>query len=221
MWRSGVPDDDDYGWADAVVCGPGWTDATVADLTALLRAAGARGLPVVLDAAGLRLASEISEPTTYGAPLVLTPHPGELAVLAGVPVEAVLSRPFAVLETVAARFSASPAPVILLKSSATICRSADGRISVIDGRCPALGVAGSGDVLAGIIGARLALTSTTQSTATNTPDGPLDGATDPVGERVLAAAMEHLLRGRQLARHAAFTAGELARWAPRWEDDPQ
>ncbi|MDA3948582.1 MAG: hypothetical protein PF508_05065, partial [Spirochaeta sp.] len=92
MWRTGSPDDDDFVWADAVVCGPGWTEATGADLTNLLRGAGAQGLPVVLDAAALHLLSGVAEPATHGAHLVLTPHPGELAGLAEVSVAEVLAR---------------------------------------------------------------------------------------------------------------------------------
>ncbi|MDA3948047.1 MAG: hypothetical protein PF508_02375, partial [Spirochaeta sp.] len=113
-------------------------------------------------------------------------------------------------------FPASPGPVLLLKSSATVCRSADGSVSVVDGRCPALGVAGSGDVLAGIIGAHLAMTAPAPP---DSFDGGSDGVADRREERVLAAVMEHLLRGRQLSRHGAFTAGELSRWAPRWQDE--
>ena len=218
MWRTGSPSDDDFAWADAVVCGPGWTEATVQDLTELLRAAGTRGLPVVLDAAALRLLPAVSGPADYGASLVLTPHPGELSVLAGVTVPEVLNRPFSVLESVAAPYAvsapsaaaAAAVPLVLLKAATTICRAASGRVSVVDGRCPALGVAGSGDVLAGIIGARLAMTASFEDS---------EPGEDQREGRVIGAIMEHLLRGRQLARYGTCTAGELARWSPRWEND--
>jgi NAD(P)H-hydrate epimerase len=135
---------------DAVVLGPG---LTVADGTA----ATVRGLvarlkkPLVLDADALNAlvdAHELLDKRT--APTVLTPHPGELGRLLGVSIS----------EVQADRVSSSaklagPNRVVVLKGAGTVTSSQSRQVVNTSGT-PALATAGTGDVLAGVVGAFLA-----------------------------------------------------------------
>lgn len=184
--------DDLLDWADALVIGPGWTSAAVEDLVALLRRATERSLPAVVDATALRVASVVFESLDehwVREKLVLTPHPGEMAALLGSDgsVDRVASDPFGALEEFRARCPAT----IVLKDAVTIIASSD--FVVVDGREPALGTAGSGDVLAGVTGAYLAQGNTTAAAAEG-------------------AVIDHLATGRELVRRSGwFSASELAR----------
>lgn len=183
-------------WADVLVAGPGWTGAGAEDLCRILELADERKRPLVLDAHALRLLAEGGSGSTAAAALrkathipavVLTPHPGELAALADVGAGDIASDPWGALERVAGELPA----YIVLKGSVTIVRDPNGETTVFDGRCPALGTAGSGDVLAGLIGAWCAR--------------PLSA-----GEAIRAAVALHLNAGRGLlARRGWFTATEL------------
>ena len=207
MWVSNDPDAQIASWSDAVVIGPGWTGAAEDDLCSVMEAVAASPVPIVLDAAALRSVECLLERGTLQLPvkaeqyIVCTPHPGELAGLAGVPVETVASEPFSVLDRAAGRIAAAiphrSTPTIVLKAAATIVRDQNGRFSVVDGRCRGLGVAGSGDVLAGMIGGYMAT--------------PLVTEPDARDALVVDAIVEHLQRGRRLTqRVGAFSAADLA-----------
>ena len=137
----------------AVVVGPGWGGGE--ERHALLEAAIESGIPGVLDADGIRLLTRLREKggiPRLGGRWVLTPHPGEFAALSGVDARSVSFDPAPALRSVCSALDA----VVLLKGHVTwICDPA-GRISVVDGMVGELGTAGSGDVLAGIIGGLLA-----------------------------------------------------------------
>ncbi|MDA3625081.1 NAD(P)H-hydrate dehydratase [Saccharopolyspora sp. WRP15-2] len=110
------------------------------------------GRPVCADADSITLFA--NDPTLWDArdpdtPLVLTPHAGEFARLAGHELGA--DRVEAARE-VAARFDA----VVLLKGNTTIVAAPDGRVLVNDAQHSWPATAGSGDVLTGLIGALLA-----------------------------------------------------------------
>jgi NAD(P)H-hydrate epimerase len=142
---------------DCVLAGPGWGsgDRRVETMKMLLRS----GLPLVLDADAIRLFASLGWQGRGGVgkrgsvqanatpPLVMTPHPGEFEALwhGEVPVPSKLSSEL--LEEMANRNDA----VIVLKSHTTWIASQNGDLAVWDGMCPALGTAGSGDVLAGMI----------------------------------------------------------------------
>ncbi len=132
---------------NAVVIGPG--ASVEADTRKRCLAALKYGKAVVLDADGISCFQD--DPSVLFAaidgPTVLTPHEGEFARLFTV-VGDKISRARS-----AAKISGA---VILLKGPDTIIASPDGRIS-INANAPAdLATAGSGDVLAGIIGGLLA-----------------------------------------------------------------
>jgi len=114
----------------------------------------AAGLPVVIDADALRLLGEIERrPLTANA--VLTPHPGEAAQLLGTTASEVEADRLAAARQLASQTDA----VVVLKGARTIvCGGgrADGFCSINPTGGPELATAGSGDVLAGVIGGLLA-----------------------------------------------------------------
>ena len=139
--------------ADAVVVGPGWTDARPRDLAALLRAAAGARTRLVIDAAALRYLAELQRDLpAIDPPPVLTPHPDELAALLAVKTDAVTRDSLGCVETAAHRYRAT----VCLKGSSTYVAAPNHGVRVYVGRCPQLAVAGSGDVLAGCIAALLA-----------------------------------------------------------------
>jgi len=103
-------------------------------------------VPVVVDADGLDRALIPTPPPT---PWVLTPHEGEFARLTGAPV------PADRLGAVRA-LAAQTGCVVLLKGPTTIVAAPDGAVRVVRAGTSALATAGSGDVLAGLIGAAIA-----------------------------------------------------------------
>ena len=112
------------------------------------------GKPIVVDADGLNaLTSSLTSVRYRGTtPTVLTPHPGEMGRLLGTTTDRVQSdRQGAVLRC-AATFKA----VTLLKGARTLVAAPDGRMAFNRQGTPALGTAGSGDVLTGVIAALLA-----------------------------------------------------------------
>ncbi len=121
---------------DSLVIGPGWgNDGDVGIFSS--------GLPKVIDADALKL---IGKGCDFAHSAVLTPHIGEMERLCGS-----LSLP-ADAKTLAGYLSA----VVVLKGASVVI--SDGNVEYIcDGMNPSLGVAGSGDVLSGIIGAFLAV----------------------------------------------------------------
>lgn len=136
----------------AIVFGPGLGDAREGQQ--VLEQVIACGLPLVVDADGLRLlATAPSLALAARAAMVLTPHPGEMKVLSkgfGCPV----APPSGRLEQAQALAAASGA-VVVLKGLGTVVAAPDGRVAVNTSGSPALATAGTGDVLAGIMGALL------------------------------------------------------------------
>jgi hydroxyethylthiazole kinase-like uncharacterized protein yjeF len=142
---------------DALVVGPGLgqdppTREFVRDL---LRAYPG---PVVVDADGLNaLAASDGAPRATDAlrrtaPVVVTPHPGEMARLAGVSTAEVQRRR---LETARA-FAVETGAVVVLKGQRTVIARPDGAACVNPTGNPGMATGGTGDVLSGILGALLA-----------------------------------------------------------------
>jgi len=119
-------------------------------------AGGAReNLPrLVIDADALHALAQSGEWWTRLAPntAILTPHPGEMATLTGLPRADLQADRVAV----ARKFAAQWQQVVALKGAFTIVASPDGRVTLLPFATPALATAGTGDVLAGAITALLA-----------------------------------------------------------------
>lgn len=115
----------------------------------------ASGAPVVIDADGLGLLArhEAGLATrNREQAIVLTPHPLEAARLLATDVLKVQADRVGSARTLAARFDA----VVVLKGAGTVVAAPDGFYAINTSGHPVLGAAGTGDVLAGTIGALLA-----------------------------------------------------------------
>ncbi len=104
--------------------------------------------PMVLDADALTIVSEdLSLLRRCPKPLVLTPHPGEMARL-------IQSSPHAVQENrieVASDFSRKHGVVLVLKGFRTIVAAPDGRLAINSTGNPAMASGGMGDTLTGMV----------------------------------------------------------------------
>ena len=136
----------------AVVAGPGLgaTPATGALLEMLVRDVRA---PLVLDADALNvLAARPGLVAEAGRDVLLTPHPGEMARLLACTTAEVQADRFAAARLLSARERA----VVVLKGAHTLVATPDGHVGLNPTGNPGMGTAGSGDVLAGLLGALLA-----------------------------------------------------------------
>jgi len=113
--------------------------------------------PIVLDADALNavafspsLDAQLAE--RVRAPTILTPHPGEAARLLHRNTAQVNEDRVGAAMAIAQRFKAH----VVLKGAGSVCAFPDGRWSINTSGNPALATPGSGDVLAGIVGALLA-----------------------------------------------------------------
>jgi NAD(P)H-hydrate epimerase len=164
---------------DAMVVGPGWGRGE--DRLALLEEFWKTDLPLVLDADALSAWTALN-PTPRKAPVVVTPHPGEFLRLNTGSTASVAN---------ATKLAHNRGVTVVLKSAVTWIIAPDGRRAVWDGYNPALGTGGSGDCLAGVVGALLAR--------------GLDGF-----EAASAAVALHGVAGKQLAdSHGWFTGDKI------------
>jgi len=178
--------------ADGLVVGPGL--GTDAKAKALLEAVLERdGIATVLDADALNLAAESAIDLARigpGRPLLITPHPGEMARLRPAPLEGMVDR-VSVARSAAAAFSCH----VLLKGAPSLVAAPGGTLWVDTQSSSDLAVAGMGDVLAGVCASLLA-----------------QGL-----EPASAAAVGLYLSGRaaRLAgRGAGLTPADVVRWLP-------
>jgi NAD(P)H-hydrate epimerase len=104
--------------------------------------------PCVVDADGLKLLKRIPNwPDLLPKPSVLTPHPGEMAVMTDIPKDEIQSDRVNTTKLWAKRWG----HVVVLKGAFTVIAAPDGRVSMLPFATPALARAGTGDVLAGAI----------------------------------------------------------------------
>ena len=137
--------------ADAVVAGPGMQRGKPAEnlAGALLK----NGNALALDAALLHaLPEHARDARRSSCPTILLPHSGEMASLLGCEEQEVESDPLGSGRACAERYDA----VTLVKGVESFVVAPDGSAFHYKGGGPGLGVSGSGDVLAGIVGGLLA-----------------------------------------------------------------
>jgi hydroxyethylthiazole kinase-like uncharacterized protein yjeF len=172
------------GRVQAWVCGSGLGTDDEARTT--LRSVLATSVPVVLDADALTLLvdGKHADDLRRDAPLVITPHDGEFKRLAG-------ESPGTDRVGAACRLAAWINAVVLLKGDRTIVATPAGEVWVNPTGTSALATAGSGDVLAGLLGSLLA-------------------AGLPPERAAIAAAYVHGLAGRWAAEDGPLTSPDVA-----------
>lgn len=140
---------------DAVVIGPGLGqhDSTGELVEALLLEATC---PVLLDADGLNLAAKTrcldKRQIDKDCPLVITPHPGEMARLLECSIADIEKDRIRAALTAAQRFSC----IAVLKGAGTVVGAWDGRFWVNTTGNPGMATGGTGDVLSGMVGGFMA-----------------------------------------------------------------
>ena len=108
---------------------------------------------IVLDADGLNLAAgDLSALKDAVAPLIVTPHPGEMGTLTGLSTDEVQGQRLTLARERATAWNCH----VVLKGANTVVATPDNRARVSEVAQPALATAGTGDVLSGAIGALLA-----------------------------------------------------------------
>ncbi len=138
--------------ADAVAigCGMGMGEAQTSLVRQILSHST---VPVILDADGINAVTpHILVEETRTAPLILTPHPGEMARLMGLSIPQVQADRVAV----ACRLARQVNAVVVLKGHHTVIAAPDGETASNPTGNPGMATGGSGDVLAGIIGSLVA-----------------------------------------------------------------
>lgn len=137
---------------NAVVVGPGLT--VCPDTKELVEGVIKIGSsPMVLDADAINIfEGRAAAIKSAKRPIMLTPHPGELSRLMGVSVDDVQNDRVAAAESVVKKTSAT----VALKGAGTLVAARDWQTQVNMNGNPGMATAGSGDVLAGVIGGLLA-----------------------------------------------------------------
>ena len=157
-------------------------------------------IPAVIDADALNILS--TKPVLLARlacrgerTLVLTPHPGEMARLAGIPIAEVQANRLEVARAFAQRFSIT----LVLKGARTVIAHPDGRVAINTTGNPAMAKGGSGDLLTGLIAGMLA-----------------QYATDPA-QAIEAAVYLHGLAAdlavRQADQHTLLATDSLAQFS--------
>ena len=141
-------------WPDAVVAGPGmfknyWSEQI---LYKLLVHVANNNIPTLLDAGALRLLSHKAfSKIKLLSETVLTPHPGEAAEMLNISVNEIQKNRIKSAKALQEKYGC----IIVLKGNGTIvCNKNDVYLCSSGG--PELAVAGSGDILSGVIGSLIA-----------------------------------------------------------------
>lgn len=136
--------------SDVVVAGPGMANS--ASCTQLAEVLLRSEASVVFDAALLHSLEPVSPSKRRGPPPVLLPHAGELASLLECDEAEIDSDPVGCGLRAAELYQA----IVLVKGVTSHVVTPDGRAWAYQGGAPGLGVSGSGDTLAGIVGGLMA-----------------------------------------------------------------
>lgn len=135
-----------------VALGPGLsthpeTQSVIRELVARL------SMPMVIDADGLNALADHLEPLKrQHAPMILTPHPGEMGRLTRLGSREVQRRRI----DLAMEFAKTHQVVLVLKGARTVVASPDGRATLNPTGNSGMATAGTGDVLTGVIAALMA-----------------------------------------------------------------
>ena len=145
---------------DALVlgCGLGVSALSREALRSVLKVCPADGTvpPAVLDADGINHA--VKDPSLWGDLLahhrqvIVTPHPMEMSRLCGKPVPKILADPVGV----AVEYAREKGVTVVLKDAHTVVASPEGEVFICAAGNAGMAKGGSGDALAGIIGALMA-----------------------------------------------------------------
>ncbi|WP_027416542.1 bifunctional ADP-dependent NAD(P)H-hydrate dehydratase/NAD(P)H-hydrate epimerase [Aneurinibacillus terranovensis] len=137
---------------DVIAVGPGistWSDgnAWLADIIAAVKS------PLIIDADALNLLARNPGILQYKTnPIILTPHPGEMARLCGVSTKDIEKNRAKHART----FAFSHGVFLVLKGAYTLLATPDGRIFINPSGSAALAKGGSGDILTGMIAGMMA-----------------------------------------------------------------
>ena len=141
--------------ADAIIIGPGLSrnNSTQSLVRKLVKSIDK---PLVIDADGLNALGNLNSPGNktgriFPENTVVTPHPGEIARLIGIPAAVIQKKRKEVAKNFARRYNIT----VVLKGHQTVVASPDGNAYVNNTGNPGMATAGSGDALAGIIAAFL------------------------------------------------------------------
>ncbi|MEE0777379.1 MAG: NAD(P)H-hydrate dehydratase [Bacillota bacterium] len=107
--------------------------------------------PMVMDADALMALGDLGERKKNAHPLILTPHPGEMARLLGWTIREVQENRLNAVLNAAKKYDA----VVVLKGNKTLIATANGKLMVNLTGNAGMATGGMGDVLAGIIGGLL------------------------------------------------------------------
>ena len=137
----------------AIGPGLGQSDDTARFCIGLLEATD---MPAVIDADGLNILAHhsgvLARLTASGRTVVITPHPGEMARLAGMSTAEVQANRL----EVARNFVRQHGVTLVLKGARTLVAHPDGRVAVNTTGNPGMAKGGSGDVLTGLVAGLLA-----------------------------------------------------------------
>ena len=139
------------GWADAVVMGPGLGQGPYVEKL-VEEVLSCPCVPMVLDADALNVLAD--HPRLLGyleGNRILTPHMGEMARLAGQPVGELKANAL----KAARGYASATGAVCVLKDASTAIADPSGAGYINTSGCSAMAKAGSGDVLAGVLGGML------------------------------------------------------------------
>lgn len=135
----------------ALAIGPGWGRGNAMP-GVLLHILEQNPCPAVIDADALFALSGRADALRGGRPLVLTPHPMEMARLTGQPIADILADPIGAAVDFAARYQVT----LLLKGATTVVADPAGHVTFNRTGNDGMATGGSGDVLTGVIASLLA-----------------------------------------------------------------
>lgn len=135
--------------ADVLILGPGMTthESTKRLVWELVRRSP---VPVVLDADGLNafVPPEASLENENGQPVILTPHPGEMARLIGKKISEIQQHRM----TIASDYAVQHHCHVILKGFQTVIADPEGNLFLNTTGNPGMATGGTGDILAGMVG---------------------------------------------------------------------